>query len=227
MICAAIVTAGGVGTRMGADMPKQYLGLAGVPILARTISIFEEHSEIDFIVVTTPREQVDFCFSEIVRCHGFRKVRNITQGGDTRQASVLNGLRHAEDSDFVVIHDGVRPLVGASVISMSIESAMLYGSAIAASAVKDTVKKANGFILGTLPREDLWLAHTPQTFKTSLILDAHEKAVADGFLGTDDASLVERLGLKVAIVPDSDYNIKITSPEDLSVAEKLFVLRKS
>ncbi len=227
MICAAIVTAGGVGTRMGADMPKQYLCLAGVPILARTLRIFEEHSEIDFIVVTTPKEQVDFCFSQIVRRYGFRKVRNIVQGGSTRQKSVLNGLKLAEDSDFVVVHDAVRPLVEASIISGTIKNARLHGSAIAACSVRDTVKKADGFILGTLPREDLWLAHTPQTFRTSLISEAHAKALADGFTGTDDASLVERLGLKVAIVPDSAYNIKITSPQDLAVAEKLFVPQKS
>ncbi|MGO9738299.1 MAG: 2-C-methyl-D-erythritol 4-phosphate cytidylyltransferase [Desulfomonilaceae bacterium] len=227
MICAAIVTAGGIGSRMGADIPKQYLRLAGVPILARTLSIFERHPEIDFIVLTTPGGHVDYCLSEIVQCYGFRKVRNIVQGGRTRQQSVLNGLKLAEDADFVVIHDGVRPLVETSVISGSIENARLYGSAIAASAVKDTVKKAKEFIVDTVPRENLWLAHTPQTFRTSLILEAHEKALADGFTGTDDASLVERLGLKVAIVPDSDYNIKITSPQDLAVAEKLLILQKS
>ncbi|MDR3604427.1 MAG: 2-C-methyl-D-erythritol 4-phosphate cytidylyltransferase [Syntrophaceae bacterium] len=227
MICAAIVTAGGIGSRMGADIPKQYLRLAGVPILARTLSIFERHPEIDFIVLTTPGGHVDYCLSEIVQCYGFRKVRNIVQGGRTRQQSVLNGLKLAEDADFVVIHDGVRPLVKASVISGSIEKAKLYGSAIAACPVRDTVKKSDGFNVDTMPRENLWLAHTPQTFRTSLILEAHEKALADGFTGTDDASLVERLGLKVAIVPDSDYNIKITSPQDLAVAEKLLILQKS
>ncbi len=224
MICAAIVTAGGIGSRMGADIPKQYLHLSGVPILGRTLMIFEEHPEIDFVVLTTPKGQVDHCLYQIVQRYGLGKVRKVVEGGDKRQTSVLNGLRFAQDSDFVVIHDGVRPLVKASVISGSIEKAKLYGSAIAACPVRDTVKKSDGFIVGTLPREDLWLAHTPQTFRTSLILEAHEKALADGFTGTDDASLVERLGLKVAIVPDSDYNIKITSPQDLAVAEKLLGL---
>lgn len=227
MVCAAILTAGGSGARMSAGIPKQYIILQGTPILVRTLRIFEKHPGIDFIVLTVPGDHVDYCESEIVKRHNFQKVRKVVKGGYTRQASVLNGLMHAQDSDFVVIHDGVRPLVEDSVISMCIESAKKHGAAIAASPVRDTVKKAKEFISSTVPREDLWLAHTPQTFRTSLILKAHEKAVADGFTGTDDASLVERLGLRVAIVRDNDYNIKITIQKDLQVAEKLLALKET
>ena len=226
MVCAAIVTAGGVGLRMGHDIPKQYLELAGIPILARTLDVFETHNEIEFIVLTTPKGHVDYCQSDIVERHGFRKVRNVTQGGATRQGSVLNGLRLVQDSDFVLIHDGVRPLVEASVISMCIQSAKWHGAAIAASPVNDTVKRGAKFITETLSRENLWLAHTPQTFRTSLILHAHQKAIADNFQGTDDASLIERLGLKVAIVQDSHYNIKITTPQDLVVAERFLTVKQ-
>ncbi|MCX5873188.1 MAG: 2-C-methyl-D-erythritol 4-phosphate cytidylyltransferase [Deltaproteobacteria bacterium] len=227
MICAAIVTAGGVGARMGSDIPKQYLHLNGIPILARTLAIFQAHPGIDFIVLTTPIGQVEYCSSEIVARYNLTKIRNVVQGGDSRQESVLNGLRLAQDSDFVVIHDAVRPFVEASVISGSIEKAKITGAAIAACAVSDTVKRGNGFIVETVPRDNLWLAHTPQTFRTSLIVDAHEKAMADGFTGTDDAALVERLGFQVAIVTDSSYNIKITSPYDMIVAERLVTVLAS
>lgn len=212
---------------MGSDIPKQYLQLNGIPILARTLAVFQSHPDIDFIVLTTPIGQVQYCSSEIVARYNLTKVRNVVQGGDSRQESVLNGLRLAQDSDFVVIHDAVRPLVEASVISGSIEKAKLSGAAVAAYPVSDTVKKGNGFIVDTVPRDNLWLAHTPQTFRTSLIIDAHEKAKADGYTGTDDASLVERLGLRIAIVTDSNYNIKITSPQDMIVAERLINLRDS
>lgn len=224
MLRAAVITSGGIGARMGYEIPKQYLLLGGLPILVRTLRIFQKHPDVDFIILTTPADQIEFCQSEIVQANNFSKVSEITRGGRTRQESVLNGLRIASHSDLALIHDAVRPLVTPDIISESFEKAYSHGAAIAACEVTDTVKTADDFIVGTIPRENLWLAHTPQTFRTSLIIEAHEKALSDGFIGTDDSSLVERMGLKIAIVPDSKYNIKITSPQDLAVAEKLLGL---
>jgi 2-C-methyl-D-erythritol 4-phosphate cytidylyltransferase len=224
MLRAAVITAGGTGARMGSEIPKQYLVLGGLPILVRTLKIFQEHPDVDLIILTTPADQMAFCQSEIVKANNLSKVSEITRGGRTRQESVFNGLRMASHSDLCLIHDAVRPLVNPHIISQSFEKAHCYGAAIAACEVTDTVKTADEFIVGTMPRENLWLAHTPQTFRTSLIIEAHEKALSDGFIGTDDSSLVERMGLKIAIVPDSKYNIKITSPQDLIVAEKLLGL---
>ncbi len=227
MTCAAVVTAGGIGARMGSGIPKQYLLLDGIPIIVRTLQIFQEHEEIDFIVLTVPKNDSEYCLEKFVEPYGITKVRGLAQGGITRQESVLNGLRLVEDSDHVVIHDSVRPLVKSSVISESIRLARIHGAALSASPVSDTVKTGDDFVVGTLPRDNLWLAHTPQTFRTKLIIRAHERAAREGFTGTDDASLVENMGLKIAIVKDSAYNLKMTLPEDLLIAERLIKTAKS
>ncbi|MFH0960199.1 MAG: 2-C-methyl-D-erythritol 4-phosphate cytidylyltransferase, partial [Pseudomonadota bacterium] len=202
-------------------IPKQYMSLDGIPIMVRTLQIFQEHPEIEFIILTAPKGQTEYCFHEFVQPYGITKVRGVAQGGLTRQESVLNGLRLVEDSDHVVIHDSVRPLVKAAVISESIKQAKLYGAAIAACSMTDTVKVGDDFVVRTLSRENLWLAHTPQTFRTKLIMEAHERAAKEGFMGTDDAALIENMGSRVAIVEDSAYNLKITLPEDLLTAERL------
>jgi 2-C-methyl-D-erythritol 4-phosphate cytidylyltransferase len=134
---------------------------------------------------------------------------------------VYNGLLRLEDTDIVAIHDGVRPLVTSAVVAETVKVARLSGAALACVAVRDTVKRMTRRTLETVSRSDLWLAHTPQTFRTSVILDAHRKALSDGFEGTDDASLVERLNHPVAVVQDSEINIKITTPEDLQLARAL------
>lgn len=221
MTCAAIITAGGIGRRMGGKIPKQYLNLEGIPILARTIAAFQAHPIIDQIVVTVPAGEEDFCRTSIVEPYQLGKVKHIVIGGATRQESVYNGLRQLGECDIVAIHDGVRPLVSAQVIAETVDAARDVGAAVACVAVRETVKRKAGSHLETIPRTDLWLAHTPQTFRTSLITEAHEKAAADGFDGTDDAVLVERLGLPVEIVEDSSDNIKITTPADLERAELL------
>jgi 2-C-methyl-D-erythritol 4-phosphate cytidylyltransferase len=221
MIVAAIVTAAGAGVRMGGPIPKQYLLLDGVPILARTLMVFEGHPLIDRIVVTVPPGDEERCHSEVLKPFDLKKVAEVVAGGETRQVSVYNGLLWLEDMDIVAIHDGVRPLVSAEVITATIKAAESKGAALACVPISDTVKKRTGEFLETIPRADLWLAHTPQTFRTSLILEAHRKAIADGFSGTDDAMLVERLGLPVEVVEDSRDNIKITTAEDLELAGML------
>ncbi len=221
MIRAALVTAAGAGTRMGSSTPKQYLDLHGVPMLARTLTVFQQHPMIDVLAVTVPAGHEQSCQVEIVRRFGLTKVRAVTPGGATRQESVYNGLLLLEDTDFVAIHDGARPLVCPRTITAGFEAAELVGAALACVPVRDTIRKRIGDRFQTIPRTDLWLAHTPQTFRTSTILEAHRRAREEGFDATDDVSLVERAGLPVATVEDSRFNIKITTPEDLQLAGML------
>jgi 2-C-methyl-D-erythritol 4-phosphate cytidylyltransferase len=224
MTHSSLITAGGLGTRMGASVPKQYLELAGLPVLTRTLMAFVNHPLVDRIVLTVPVGQEDYCRAHIIAgCHATKPLLVVT-GGPTRQASVYNGLRVLRGSDIVAIHDGVRPLVAPEIITRTFEAAQIHGAAVAAARVKDTVKRLVGESLETIPRTNLWLAHTPQTFRYELIMDAHDRALAEGFEGTDDASLVERLGRPVALVEDSEDNIKITTPEDLRRAERILGL---
>ncbi len=205
---------------MAASNPKQFLTLAGVSILERTIQVFDEHSLIDCVLVTLPVAFVDEWNARPRPC-GAKPMR-VVPGGPTRQASVFNGLLSIdEDHAIVAIHDGVRPLVSARTIRACIEAAEDTGAAIAGRRIKETVKRQRGELLETEPRESLWLAHTPQVFRKQLILRAHECAFRDGFEGTDDSCLIERLGLPVRMVEDSATNMKITTPEDLALAELL------
>ena len=212
-----------MGKRMGAGQNKQYLLLDGMPIVARTIRVFEEAPFIAGIYLVTPEQEIPFCRKEVVERYGFSKVRAIVPGGAERQHSVLNGLRAMDgvgEDDLVLIHDGVRPFVSADLLQRAADSADEFGGAVVAVPVKDTVKVArNGIITGTPPREELWLAQTPQAFRYGLIRSAHDAAEAEGFLGTDDASLLERQGWPLHIVTGDYRNIKITTPEDMLLAE--------
>jgi 2-C-methyl-D-erythritol 4-phosphate cytidylyltransferase len=207
---------------MGTAINKQYLLLAGKPILAHTLEMLQRSECIDEIYPIVPAEEIDYCRTQIVDKYGIVKVRQIIAGGAERQDSVLNGLRAitAAADDIIVIHDGVRPLVTQSVLQRSVELAGQFDGTLVAVPVKDTVKVVrDAFVVATPPRATLWLAQTPQTFRYSLIRAAYELAEAEGFVGTDDASLLERLGRKVHIVIGDYRNIKITTPEDLVVAE--------
>jgi 2-C-methyl-D-erythritol 4-phosphate cytidylyltransferase len=223
MKAIALIPAAGMGKRMGAAVNKQYLMLNGMPIVAHTIALFENASFIDDIYLVIPEAEIPFCREIVVERYGFAKVRCIVPGGAERQNSVLNGLRavaDARDDDLVLIHDGVRPLVPLHVLEQALETAAAYDAALVAVPVKDTVKiVVDGIVRETPQRENLWLAQTPQAFRYGLIRAAHEAADAERFLGTDDAMLVERLGRDVHIVPGDYRNIKITTPEDLILAE--------
>ncbi len=221
MICAALVTAAGVGKRMGGGGPKQYLDLEGMPIAVRSLLAFSRHPKIDSIVLTVRPGDEDLCRSSLLEPFDLAKVVQIVAGGASRQASVFNGLKRVEHTDITAIHDAARPLVSAETIDATLLGAESAGAAMAGVRVRETVKRKIGDQLETVPRDDLWLARTPQTFRTDLIIEAHRAAVRDGFVGTDDASLVERLGRPVMVVEDSDRNIKITTPEDLGLARLL------
>lgn len=219
----ALIPAAGMGKRMGAGSNKQYLLLDGMPILARTVAAFEASPFIDGIYLVSPEQEIPFCRSEVVDRYGFSKVRAIVPGGAERQHSVCNGLDAMSDvasDDLVLIHDGVRPFVSQEMLKTAAETAREYGAAVVAVPVKDTVKVVRGgVIVETPPREELWLAQTPQAFRYGLIRDAHARAKAEGFLGTDDASLIEHQGGEVRIVTGDYRNIKMTTPEDLVLAE--------
>lgn len=224
MAVFALVPAAGMGKRMGASINKQYLILAGRPILAHTLSVFEGASFVDGIFVITPEDEIPFCRDHVVERYGFTKVRGIVAGGAERQHSVLNVLRAMEgtvaDDDVILIHDGVRPFVSTDVLARATAVAREDDGALVAVPAKDTVKTVeDGIITGTPPRETLWLAQTPQAFRYAVIRAAHEIADAERFLGTDDAMLVERLGRSVRIVVGDYRNIKITTPEDMVLAE--------
>ncbi|UFS72368.1 2-C-methyl-D-erythritol 4-phosphate cytidylyltransferase [Geomonas sp. RF6] len=219
----ALIPAAGMGKRMGAGMNKQYLLLDGKPILAHTLAVFEEAPFIDGIYLVVPEQEIPFCRTEVVERFGFTKVRGIVPGGAERQHSVRNGLcamTGAAEDDVILIHDGVRPFVTAAMLEAAARGASRSAGAVVAVPVKDTVKvAADGMIVETPPRAGLWLAQTPQAFRYGVIREAHEAAEKEGFLGTDDASLLERHGSRLEIVAGDYRNIKITTPEDMLLAE--------
>ncbi|NJD01742.1 MAG: 2-C-methyl-D-erythritol 4-phosphate cytidylyltransferase [Ruminiclostridium sp.] len=222
-ICA-LIAAAGKGSRMNMDINKQYIEVGGKPILARTIEIFEDCGQVGEIILVVNSNDIVYCKQNIVDVFGFRKVTAIVAGGDTRQASVYNGLLQLDGNcGIVLIHDGARPFVSEESVAESIAIAREFGAACVAVPVKDTIKSAddNDIVQETLERSRLWSIQTPQTFRYGLILDAHKKALEAGFSGTDDAVLVERLGHPLRLVYGSYYNIKITTEEDLILAEAI------
>ncbi len=219
---SAIVLAAGSGTRMGGKTIKQFLKIGSSPVIIKTLSVFEKTQIIDDVILVSPESELDTSI-RFVKEAGLKKVARILAGGKERQDSVRHGLNAvSRNSDIVVIHDGVRPFVTEKIITDVTVSAQKSGAAIAAVPVKDTVKEANGeYIAGTIPRDNLWLAQTPQAFNYKVIKDAFENARRNGLMGTDDASLAEAAGNRVTIVMGSYCNIKITTPEDLIFAEAI------
>lgn len=216
-----VIAAAGRGTRMGMEQNKQYAEVLGKPILARTIQAFEDCSLTDEIIITANEAEIEYCIENITSKYGFSRIKTVVAGGDTRQQSVYKGLKAVgDDCDIVLIHDGARPFIDERSIKACIEAAKEYGAAIAAVPVKDTIKRADGsaFVEDTLDRSCLWSIQTPQAFQYPLIMEAHKRAEEEGFSGTDDAMLAERLGSKVKLVTGSYYNIKITTREDLAIA---------
>ncbi len=220
----AVVPAAGCGSRMNTEIKKQYLSLDGVPVLGHVLKAIDAAPIIQGIVIVAGPGEENYCRSAIVDKLGISKVTAIVPGGKERQDSVYNGLLAlSSDTGIVLIHDGARPLLPPEGLEEVVAAAVKYGAATQAVPVKDTVKLVgeDGFVSRTLPRERLWLTQTPQAFRYGIILSAHHKAREEGFVGTDDAGLVEHLGLPVKIVPGAYENIKITTPEDLIVASAL------
>jgi len=215
---------------MGAGIPKQFLSLGGIPLLVHALRVFESVPIISEIILVVPEDDCQHCRDDIVPTYGFQKISQVIAGGRRRQDSVWKGVCATNPgTDIVVIHDGVRPFITPRMITHVVEAAQLHGAAIAAIPMRDTVKRvlSDGVIQNTLSRENLWLAQTPQAFLRELLLRAHQQGEQDGIDATDDAFLVERLGLPVAVVQGSSDNIKVTRPEDLHMGQAIFTAKMS
>ena len=216
----AIIVAAGQSQRLTGAVPKQFREICGRPMLSWTISRFERAASIEKIVVVVAEEHLLYVSQRIVDPYGFTKVQKIVIGGATRRESVFRGLKSLPlSTQFVAIHDGARPLVAPVDINRVVDVALKDKAAMLAMPASDTVKRVrDGFVLGTLDRDSLYLAQTPQVFQYDLILAAHAEADSSVAV-TDDASLVEGRGFKVRVVEPSTPNIKVTTPDDLMIAE--------
>ncbi|MBR0262191.1 MAG: 2-C-methyl-D-erythritol 4-phosphate cytidylyltransferase [Selenomonadaceae bacterium] len=217
----AIFPAAGSSRRMGGGINKNFLELAGEPILIRSLKTFSQVERINFLIVVVAAHEVE-AVEKLLRAEKNLKPWRVTVGGSERQYSVANGLKLLpDDAEIILVHDAARPLISARTINEVIDEAKKFGGAIAAVPAKDTIKIVDeeGFVKHTPPRRELVAVQTPQGFRREILLQAYEKATEEKFLGTDDSSLVERLGAKIKIVTSSYDNIKITTPEDIHVAE--------
>jgi len=218
----AIIPAAGMGVRMNAKVPKQFIELEGKPLLAITLEKFNACPLIDCIILAVPAHDVDFCKTEIVMKYNINKVIRITPGGARRQDSVRAGLEAIETKcDAVIIHDGVRPFVSSEIITKSIKAIEHERAVITAIPAKDTIKKVNAedYVVDTFDRKFIWQVQTPQVFRFKEISDAHKKANNEGWGDvTDDAMLMEKMGVPVKVIEGSEENIKITTPNDLEYA---------
>jgi len=215
----AVIAAAGRGERMG-EIDKLFAQLGGKPLLVRTTQPFQQCALIDQIVVVVSGEREELCRRMVVG-EGWSKVSDVCLGGRRRQDSVAAGLKHLRDCQWAVIHDGARPFVTVDLIERGLEAARETGAAVAAVPVKDTIKLAGDdrIVHQTPPRQNLWAIQTPQVFNIDIITEAYKKTNGDV---TDDASLVEQLGYKVKLYMGDYNNIKITTPEDLTLAEVLW-----
>jgi 2-C-methyl-D-erythritol 4-phosphate cytidylyltransferase len=229
-----ILPAAGLGTRMAGPQPKQFLALNGLPILIHSLHAFASVARVTAIYVAVRKTEIERVEAQIADHeaeHGFAGRVRVVEGGDNRQESVSNALAAlpAESDDIVLVHDAVRPLIDAATIDRTIDAVIEFGAAIVGLPAVDTIKQvertAHGaLITSTIPREFVVLAQTPQGFRYGLLQRAFAEATADGFIGTDEASVAERAGLPVAVVHGSQVNLKITQPGDLELAE--FYLRQ-
>lgn len=223
MFVSVIIPAAGFGERMGATISKQFLMLNGKPVLAHTLERFQQCEEVQEIIVATQKNSFPF-LEEIRATYSLTKLRAPIEGGARRQDSIFNAMKDIDPrAEIIAVHDAVRPLVHIKEIVQSIETAKYYGASVVAVRAKDTIKKAatDGRVEETLNRSSLWSAQTPQTFRRKILFDAYEYAAANGITATDDSFLVEKIGIFPIIVEGSYENIKITTPDDLLLAELL------
>ncbi len=225
---SVIIAASGTGKRMKSAVAKQYIELKGRPVLSYTLEAFDKSSHIDEIIIVCGGNDIEYVKHKIVEKYGFGKVKAVVGGGKERQDSVYNGLKAvSEDCDIVLIHDGVRPFIEDKYIAELIKSAYECGGCVMGVRVKDTIKVCDeiGNITDTPERSTLWAAQTPQCFKYDVIMKAYKSAFAEGYYGTDDSMLAERTGVRIKMVEGSYNNIKLTTPEDLDLGEKILEKR--
>jgi 2-C-methyl-D-erythritol 4-phosphate cytidylyltransferase len=225
-----ILPAAGLGTRMAGPQPKQFLALNGLPILIHSLRAFAAVERVTAIYVAVRATEIERVEAQVAE-YGLSARVNVVEGGDNRQESVSHALAAlpAQADDIVLVHDAVRPLIDAATIDRTIDAVIEHGAAIVGLPAIDTIKHvertAHGaLITATIPREFVVLAQTPQGFRFGLLQKAFADATADGFIGTDEASVIERAGHPVAVVHGSQVNLKITQPGDLELAE--FYLRQ-
>lgn len=224
MLYQVVIPAAGQGKRMKAGVNKLLIELCHQPVIIHTLKVFEQDDWCEGIIMAVNEAERER-FYALLEEFRIRKVKAIVTGGAERQHSVYNGLK-AVKSDLVLVHDGARPFITLEKIHELVKEAGEHGSAIPAVPMKDTVKKVfQGFVDETVERSSLWAVQTPQAFRVSLILEAHEQARAEGYIGTDDASLIERMGKKVKIIEGDYRNIKLTTPDDLLFAEAILSVK--
>ncbi|HXG68346.1 MAG TPA: 2-C-methyl-D-erythritol 4-phosphate cytidylyltransferase [Blastocatellia bacterium] len=217
----AIIPAAGIGSRMHADRAKQMLELGGVPLLVHTLRRFEDCDAVDQVILVLQPNLTQEVLALASR-HNLKKIARVVAGGAERQDSVYRGLQviKEESAGVIAVHDGVRPFVRPEEIRAVIQRAETYGAALMAMPAIDTIKQVrSGRVQRTLDRRRIYHAQTPQAFQYPIIKEAYARAIADGFMATDDSQLVERLGHRVSVVEGSSINIKITRPFDLRLAE--------
>ena len=225
----AIVLAAGSGSRMKSKTKKQFMEIKGKPVIWYSLFEFEK-SRVDEIILVTGKEDIDYCKKEIVVKYNLKKIKNVVAGGSERYESVYNGLKEVT-GNIVLIHDGARPLINNEIIERSIEGTIKSDACVVGVPVKDTIKRANkeGYIIDTPNRSELWITQTPQSFKTDLVKMAYKKMKEELEKGnttlniTDDAMVVEEFTTNQVRFVQGDYkNIKVTTPEDIDIAE-LFI----
>jgi 2-C-methyl-D-erythritol 4-phosphate cytidylyltransferase len=221
---SAIIVAGGSSQRMGFD--KLFVTIADEPVIAHAIRAFERAKSVSEIIVVT-REQRHDELQKVASGAGFKKIRAIVPGGERRQDSVRAGLdRIGRGAQYIAVHDAARPLITPEQIERTFERCRVHGAAALAQPVNDTLKRADAdlLVVDSVDRHQLYAMQTPQIFERKLIEDAYDSVYAENILVTDEVSAIERLGKKIALVLNDDFNFKITYPHDLPVAE--FILRK-
>ena len=222
---SAIIVAAGIGARMNDNVRKQYLSLAGRPVVSHALVAFDKCVQVENIFIVVPHEDFDYCRKHVLEPLELIDKVNLVAGGEHRQKSVYNGLLEVDKkTNTIVIHDGVRPFVQSEDIKVCIKGSKYFGACITGVPASDTLKLVgkSGIIEKTIARDTVWLSQTPQAFQYDLIMKAHESARQEGYVGTDDAMLVERMGKEVKIIRGRRSNLKITTRDDLIVARAMF-----
>lgn len=217
-----IIPAAGQGKRMNAGKNKQFIELQSIPVIIHTLRVFEQDPMCSGIILVINKDE-QLIFEELLQTYSIQRVVSLIQGGSERQYSVYNGLLAAKNTDIVLVHDGARPFLKQEHVHELVRVAAEKGAAVLAVPVKDTIKRASSdlYVEETVERSSLWAIQTPQAFHVSILQAAHELARKEDFLGTDEASLVERIPKQVYIVRGDYLNIKLTTPDDLIFAEAI------
>lgn len=224
----AIVPAAGIGKRFGSSEKKQFVTVTDNPLLLYPLRVLHSIHSITEIIPVVQKEDIERC-RMLISARMLNKIKKIVPGGSERQDSVYNALKHIKDDCLVLVHDGARPLVTRELIERLLQEITGVDGVIPGIPARDTLKQVDsqGYVRSTVRREDFWLIQTPQVFRYQTIKKAFDKAFEDGFYGTDDAVIVERIGGKVKVIPGDPLNIKVTTPEDMITVSHTIAQRKN